>query len=103
MTTGQAFSHRNGESESPTVNGDYWIEYPNYEEPYKFEIDRWVDNTWQHNGQKLYEVARFYGPIPKPNIPTTPTLSPQKRAGDARGVGSMAGCPIRRPRPRQTR
>lgn len=71
------YSHRNGESEPPTVYGWYWIGYPlsyvhrNGETYYEMHDLRhrysdnqleWDDGDWQPTGNDM----RYYGPIPQP-------------------------------------
>lgn len=62
----QHYTHRNGESEPPTVYGFYWVRYYSLLEP---EVMRW--GILQHNetwvAPMLREVVAFYGPIPRPD------------------------------------
>jgi hypothetical protein len=63
------YTHRNGETEEPTVEGYYWIEMPYHRDLAPVFISRYRyivkgHGTWDDS--ETYEGHPIYGPIPQP-------------------------------------
>lgn len=54
------YSHRNGETDEPTVKGTYWVDGGTW-----FWTHKW-DDGWDANSPYLPHGKPIYGPIPEP-------------------------------------
>lgn len=59
------YSHRNGETANPEVNGHYWVEINKMEEG--TEVALWYDGQWVRiDGYPMPAGRRIWGPIEEP-------------------------------------